>query len=88
MDLGDLAKLGLPAEMVAHVDQGYEVARAAIEEAVEEARRVLQARGPATAAAVLSVAHVERSGGDPYQLAGALGVVLVELARRDSGEVS
>jgi hypothetical protein len=68
--------------MLARIDQQYELAKQGLAEAVDDARLMLAQHGPAKAAALLGVEHVEMTGGDPHMLAGALGLALIELAQR------
>jgi len=70
-------------DMVARVDQSYEHARSEIAWMLDEARERLAEHGPAMAAALLSVEHVELGGHDPHQLGGLVGLLLIELVRRE-----
>lgn len=70
-------------ELTARIDQQYQRSRDALGEEIVKARELVQARGPAHAAALLAADHFERSGGDACNLAGALGTLLVELVRRE-----
>lgn len=74
-------------EMLARIDQHYESAKAGLAEMVDEARGVLAEHGPAKAAALLSVHHIDCAGHDPHVLGGALGLALVELARQEAVEI-
>jgi hypothetical protein len=73
-------------DMIARIDQQYEQAKAGLMEAVADARLALEEHGPAKAAALVSVMHVELTDGDPHLLGGMVGLALVELARREVGD--
>lgn len=73
-------------EMLARIDQTYQQSRERLPDAIEAARLLVQQHGPAKAAALVAVEHVEMTDGHPYLLAGALGTALVELARRDASD--
>lgn len=70
-------------ELTARIDQQYQRSRDALDEEIGKARELVEARGPAHAAALLAADHFERSDANAFNLAGALGTLLVELVRRE-----
>lgn len=74
----------IPPDMTARIDQQYQRSRAALGGELVVVRELVAARGPAHAAALLAARHFEEANGDSYNLAGALGTLLVEMIRRET----
>jgi hypothetical protein len=74
----------IPPHLIAVIDQQYERSRSGLPEVLAAARKLVELRGPAHAAALLATVHFEEANGDSYNLAGALGTVLVEMIRRET----
>lgn len=73
----------IPAHVVARIDQAFSGAQDGLQDMIDEAREMVAEHGPAKAAALLSVMHVESVDHNPYVLGGTLALALVELARRE-----
>lgn len=78
--------MNIPPHLVAQIDQRYPDARAGVHELVENVRTALAEYGAPVTSAILAAQVHDDLDGDAQQLAGMLGVALVELARHLSDE--
>ena len=58
----------IPAEVLARIDQAFAGAQGGLQDMIADAREAVAEHGPAKAAALLSVMHVELSRENPYVL--------------------
>lgn len=70
----------IPPHLVAEIDQRYGPARRDVLNLIDTARSASDAHGAAVGSALLAAELFDRTGGDAQQLAGMLGLALVELA--------
>jgi hypothetical protein len=76
----------VPPHLIAQIDQRYPDARAGVLDLVENVRPALAEYGAPVTSAILAAQVHDDLDGDAQQLAGMLGVALVELARHLTDE--